>query len=362
MASQGEGESTSTMSLPGDFSAGPPPIPGYEILEPIGQGGMGDVYVARQEALGRRVAIKYLKPRGTLALDERVVRFRREAELMARVSHPNVVHVIDSGVAGGRHYLVMEYVEGGDLRRLMHPERPMSPAEARPILAAVADALGRLHAEGILHRDLKPENILMHDGIRPKVADFGIAVLRDGVGALTGTQLGMGTPGYTAPEQQYGLKVDERADQFSLAALTYEMLTGHAPLGVIRPPSRLVPGLSKAVDDVLLRALCDDRDDRYPTLEQFSSALDAALASCPRRGFGQAKFLVAAALVLIALAAGLKAFSRGDRDRVAGNPPGPGGASRSADARGAARGVHRGAGRSPGIGVLGGGRTPRRLG
>src|SRR5262249_10573318 len=152
------------------------------------------------------------------------LRFRREAELMARLNHPNILSVFDFGVEQEHPYLVLEFLEGGDLRSLMPPGKPLSLCRTLELIKPVGDALSALHRYGILHRDLKPENVLLHKEGHPKVADFGIAVLRGGVGRLTGTSAGLGTPGYVSPEQQYGLDVDERADQYSLAALTYEMM------------------------------------------------------------------------------------------------------------------------------------------
>lgn len=262
----------------------PPTIPGYTILQSLGRGAMGEVYLARQQSLGRLVAIKLLGGRFTFEdVEDRPARFRREAELMAQVNHPNVLSVFDFGWVGGRPYLVMEYVEGGDLRRLLEPGRPLSTQRSRAILRAVGEALICLHRHQILHRDLKPENILLHEEGHPKVADFGIAVLRTGTGALTGDGVGLGTAGYVAPEQRYRLKVDERADQYSLAALAYEMLTGQLPLGVVRPPSEQRPGLATAVDEVLLRGLREDPDDRYPTIRDFLDDLDGALAGAVDR-------------------------------------------------------------------------------
>ena len=230
-------------------------IPGYEIIRPIGQGGMGEVYLARQLSLGRPVAVKILSLVSRSDPVEQIARFRREAELMARVHHANVVQVHDSGTVDGRPYLVMEYIEGGDLRERMEPGRPLPSDQVRPLVLPVAQALTCLHAHGIVHRDLKPENILMHHGCTPMLTDFGLAVLDTDAGRLTRTDGLMGTPGYVAPEQQYGLGVDERADQYSMAAVIYELLTGHRPLGILKPPSQLGPGLGPGVDTVLLRAL-----------------------------------------------------------------------------------------------------------
>ncbi|RUL87378.1 bifunctional serine/threonine-protein kinase/formylglycine-generating enzyme family protein [Tautonia sociabilis] len=263
---------------------GTPQVPGYELLRPLGRGAMGEVFLARQLRLGRLVAIKFLTADGTSDPEKRAARFRREAELMARISHPNILGIHDFGEVDGHPFLVMEYVERGDLRRMMRPGRPMPAAQAMAILDAVAEALDHLHRLGILHRDLKPENILMHDEANPKVADFGLAVLRTGAGSLTQTQEGLGTLGYVAPEQRYRLRIDERADQYSLAALSYELLTGSCPLGIIRPPSQLNPRLRRVVDSVLLRALKEDPDDRYPSIRRFVDDLQASLSvSIPTR-------------------------------------------------------------------------------
>jgi hypothetical protein len=247
---------------------------------------MGEVYAARQLALGRLVAVKFLALEPDVEPHEGLDRFRREAELMARVSHPNILSVYDFGFVNGQPYLVMEYVEGGDLRQRMAPGEPTAVGRVRAVLGPVCEALTCLHRQGILHRDLKPENILMHDETNPKVADFGIAVLRTGVGSLTQTGRGLGTLGYVAPEQQYRLKVDERADQYSLAAIAYELLTGEKALGIFKPPSHHNARLDPHVDAVIMRALQEDPGARYPSIREFGTALDEALTGVgtrPRR-------------------------------------------------------------------------------
>ncbi len=184
-------------------------IPGYEILHPIGTGGMGQVFLARQLPLGRPVAIKVLAIEPGHNSEERILRFRREAELMASLSHPNVLPVFQYGESDGLPYLILEYIAHGDLRRAMPEGYPMEAERVMAILRPVADALAYLHERGILHRDLKPENILMHEGIVPKVADFGVAVSLMGSNSLTKTGHRIGTLGYVAPEQHYQLEVDE---------------------------------------------------------------------------------------------------------------------------------------------------------
>jgi formylglycine-generating enzyme required for sulfatase activity len=285
----------------------PPNIPGYQFTRLIGLGGMGEVYLASQLTLNRPVAIKFLSRNAGEPPDEYDLRFRREAELMARVSHPNVVTIFDYGTAGGRPYLVMEYVEAGDLRSRMIPESPMKVEEILAITRPVIRAMQYLHRQGIVHRDLKPENILIHHEETPKVTDFGLAVLDFAVGSLTRTGRSMGTPGYVAPEQQYGLRVDERADQFSMAALCYEMATGRKPLGAsYPPPSRLNPKLSRAADAVIRKGLSEDPDDRFATIGEFGEALERGLAKAPGRpGHGRRTALFAGAALVALAAAGL---------------------------------------------------------
>lgn len=274
-------------------------VPGFEFLELIGKGGMGEVYLARQLTLNRLVAIKVLSLDQGADRPNQIERFRREAELMARAAHPNIVSIFDFGVVDGRPYLVMERIEGGDLRMRLTRQKPLRVEHVAEIVRPVGRALTYLHRLGILHRDLKPENVLLLNEDNPKVTDFGIAVLHAETGGRSTTSAASGTIGYVAPEQHYGLAVDHRADEYSLAAMTYEMLTGHMPLGVIRPPSSHNRRLGSAVDRVLLKALEEDRDDRYATIAEFSDALDeafAALRESSRRPRG--RWIAAAGLTL----------------------------------------------------------------
>lgn len=297
-------------------------IPGFEILRSIGRGGMGEVYLARQLSLGRPVALKILSLASKADPVEQAARFRREADLMARVRHANVISVYDFGTNEGRPYLVMEYIEGGDLRRRMEAGRPLPVDQVRPLVLPVAEALACLHGHGILHRDLKPENILMDRGSTPKVTDFGLAVLDSDVGALPGTDPAMGTLGYASPEQQFRLGVDERSDQYSMAAMMYELLTGHRPLGIVKPPSRLNHELGPGVDAALLRALQDDPDDRYANVREFGEAFDRAL-SAPSVGPRRRQFLWAAAGAAVAAAGVATVVSRSKRPHAAARPPPP---------------------------------------
>jgi serine/threonine protein kinase len=283
-----------------------PTIPGCEILRPLKEGGMGRVYLARQKALNRLVCVKVLAiPDGEDA-DLCRSRFNREAELLASVCHPHILSILDFGTTSdcGLPFLVTEYIEGGDLRRMMTPEQPMPVGQARLILLQVGEALTYLHTKGILHRDLKPENILMPTDSQVKVGDLGIAVLQGEAGVLTRSLCGMGTVGYVSPEQQYALKVDERTDQYSLAALGYELVTGRRPLGVFPPPSRWNRRLSCEVDAAILRGLSEEPKDRFPSVGDFVAALDRGLLSPPWRA-RRLSLALAASFTLLCLAAAL---------------------------------------------------------
>jgi serine/threonine protein kinase len=266
-----------------DPTASGPEIPGYRITKYLGSGGFGDVYLAIQGTLGRLVAIKFLGPEGEAHPARVYARFRLAAEAMATVHHPHLLSIYDFGESEGRPYLVMEYAEGGDLRGRMDPDRPMPTDRARAIIAAVGEALACLHRHAMIHGNLKPENILLDEDDGPRVADFGIAFLVDSIDSRTRTDWGTGTIGYMAPEQQYRLNVDERADQYSLAAVAYELLTGHLPLGIFRPPSRYNPQLNPQVDAVIMRALQESPRERYPTIGDFTAELDRALSEGPWR-------------------------------------------------------------------------------
>jgi hypothetical protein len=273
-------------------TANPPEVPGYQFLEPIGAGGMGEVYLARQLSLERTVAIKFLTPLPPRGPGPHTR--QRESRLMAALAHPHVVAIHDCGRAGGRDYLVMEYVKGVTLRDRMAPGRPWAPADALAVLDAVADALSYIHAQGILHLDLKPENVLCDEGGRVKVTDFGLALAEVDAGTLAALGAAYHTIDYCPPEQRFGLPVDARADLFALAVIAYELLTGRLPGRVYRPASAGRSGLPAAVDEVLRRGLERDPDDRYASVEEFRRGLRRALAPPPRRS-----------LRTLALAAGL---------------------------------------------------------
>jgi serine/threonine protein kinase len=241
-----------------------PHFPNLEILELLGQGGMGAVYKARQPGLDRLVALKVLPP-GIGSGAAFAERFKREARSLARLNHPNIVAVYDFGEAAGLYYFVMEYVDGANLRQMERTER-LAPREALGIVVQVCEALQYAHDEGIVHRDIKPENILLDKKGRVKIADFGLAKLLARAPAdftLTQPQQVMGTPHYMAPEQlEHPAEVDQRADIYSLGVVFYEMLTGELPLGRFAPPSQKFQ-VDVRLDEVVLKALEKEPSRRY---------------------------------------------------------------------------------------------------
>ena len=240
-------------------------FPQLEILELLGQGGMGAVYKARQRQLDRFIALKILPPEVGQA-EAFAERFSREARSLARLNHPGIVSVFDFGrTEDGLYYFVMEFVDGTDLRRVIQAGQ-LSPAEALAIVPQICEALQYAHEEGIVHRDIKPENILLDKKGRVKIADFGLAkLLNRPQSACTLTQAGqrMGTPHYMAPEQIEGAhEVDHRADIYSLGVVFYEMLTGELPIGRFSPPSQKVQ-VDVRLDEIVLHTLEKEPERRY---------------------------------------------------------------------------------------------------
>jgi tRNA A-37 threonylcarbamoyl transferase component Bud32 len=258
-----------------------PHFPQLEILECLGRGGMGVVYKARQKTLNRFVALKLLAP-------ERVreakfaERFTREAQALAALNHPNIVTIYDFGQAGGFYFLLMEFVDGLNLRQLLRA-RQFTPEEALAIVPPLCDALQFAHDRGIVHRDIKPENLLLDKAGRVKVADFGIAKMLGGEGGAdspraavleNATQSTVGTPGYSAPEQKTDpQRVDSRADIYSLGVVFYEMLTGELPGKRIEPPSRKVH-IDVRLDEVVLRALEMKPELRYQQVSEVKTMVE----------------------------------------------------------------------------------------
>jgi predicted Ser/Thr protein kinase len=264
-------------------------FPQLEILEHLGQGGMGVVYKARQRQLDRLVAVKLLPP--SIGDDPAFAeRFTREAQALARLNHSNIVQVYDFGRTDEYFYFVMEYVDGMNLRALIR-DRKLEPEAALKIVPQICEALQFAHDEGIVHRDIKPENILIDKKGRVKIADFGLAKLLGRAAedwSLTGTGQLMGTLGYMAPEQlQQAHKVDHRADIYSLGVVFYEMLTGQLPIGRFDPPSKKVQ-VDVRLDEIVLRSLESEPDRRYQHASDVKTDLEHVRAgSSPLAGSEQ---------------------------------------------------------------------------
>ena len=253
-------------------------IPGVEPIEFIGRGGMGAVYKGRQYILNRIVALKVMPP---LAADggSIIQRFQREARLLARLSHPNVVAVYECGLAGNFPYFTMDFVDGSSLRQRLK-SGPLIPSEAVKLFLQLCDGLQHAHQSGVIHRDIKPENLLVDKKGLLKIADFGLAKL-NGDGASNEWQTvdcrGMGTLGYMAPEQLENPRaVDHRADIYSAGVVLYQMLTGELPMGRFSGPSEKAE-VDSSLDEVLDRALEKDVALRYQDIGEFKHAVEAVV-------------------------------------------------------------------------------------
>ncbi|MDQ3646070.1 MAG: Stk1 family PASTA domain-containing Ser/Thr kinase, partial [Actinomycetota bacterium] len=257
----------------------------YRVEDQIATGGMGSVYSATDERLGRRVAVKLLKP--DLAADAHFVeRFRREARAAAALSHPNIAGVFDYGEEEGHHFIVMEFVDGPDLAQLLRQEGPMSPERAQQVGVQTAEALAHAHAAGVVHRDIKPANVMLDGDGRVKVTDFGIARAA-GDSTMTGTGSMLGTANYISPEQAQGRKIGPASDVYSLGIVLYEMLTGSvpftadSPIGVamrhisdpVPAPSELNPEVPASLDRIVARATAKRPEDRFRDAKEMGAAL-----------------------------------------------------------------------------------------
>ncbi|MBK1881936.1 serine/threonine protein kinase [Luteolibacter pohnpeiensis] len=294
-------------------------FPQLEILSLIGRGGMGVVYKARQKSLHRFVALKLLAPER--AGDPSFARrFASEARSLAALNHPHIVAVHDFGEAGGYFYLLMEFVDGVNLRQLMQSRR-FSSDEALGIISPVCDALQAAHECGIIHRDVKPENLLIDRNGMVKIADFGISrMIHDTVESpvfgradadVASQTLAAGTPDYAAPEQGASGASDHRVDIYSLGVVLYEMITGERPdRELIIPPSRRT-SIDMRIDDVVLKALQKEPDLRFRTMDEFRRTLDEASGTklapdvLPVRKRRATALILSVAVMILALAAWL---------------------------------------------------------
>src|SRR5829696_8983501 len=264
----------------------------YRVIRRLGSGGMANVYLAEDEELGRRVAIKVLDDKH--ANDEQFVeRFRREAKNAASLSHPNIVSIYDRGEAQGTYYIAMEYIEGRTLKDLVVARGPLPVERAGSYARQILGAVRLAHRKGIVHRDIKPHNVLVDTDGRLKVTDFGIA--RAGASQMTEAGSIIGTAQYLSPEQARGAPVDQRSDLYSVGIVLNEMLTGSVPFtgdtpveiamkhisAVPQAPSAARPDVPEDLDLVVLRALAKDPRERFQTAEEMDSELGRVAAGLP---------------------------------------------------------------------------------
>jgi beta-lactam-binding protein with PASTA domain/predicted Ser/Thr protein kinase len=265
----------------------------YRVLRKLGSGGMANVYLAEDGELGRQVAIKILNDRHA-ADDQFVERFRREAKNAAGLSHPNIVQIYDRGEAEGTYYIAMEYLEGQTLKELAAVRGPVAVRDAIAYARQILAALRFAHRKGIVHRDIKPHNALIDDDGRLKVTDFGIA--RAGPASQM-TEAGsiIGTAQYLSPEQARGGAIDQRSDLYSVGVVLYELLTGTVPFtgdtpveiamkhlsSVPEPPSARRAEIPRPLDQVVLRALAKDPDERYASAEEMDAELARVAEGLP---------------------------------------------------------------------------------
>jgi tetratricopeptide (TPR) repeat protein/predicted Ser/Thr protein kinase len=274
------------------FEVGQTAAARYDIIQTLGQGGMGAVYKAWDRKLERHVAIKVIRP--LLASSEAVLaRFKQELLITRKITHKNVIRIFDIGESNGTEFITMEFVEGTDLKKLIKERGKFTSSESIAIIKQVCAALDAAHSEGIVHRDLKPQNIMVQKNGRVVVTDFGIAHSEDAP-STTATGAVIGTPEYMSPEQAKGKKVDQRSDIFSLGLVFYELITGKLPFEADTvmesmfkrtqepavPPVLVERTVSPQINRVIVRCLATDPEKRYPTavsvltdLESESSAL-----------------------------------------------------------------------------------------
>ncbi len=259
----------------------------YKVMSRLGAGGMADVYLAEDQQLGRKVALKLLHRR--FAEDPGFVeRFRREAQAAAGLQHPNVVSVYDRGAYDGTYYIAMEYLPGRTLKRLIRDEAPLDPVRAIDITIQILKAARFAHRRGVIHRDLKPHNVIVDESGHVKVTDFGIA--RAGASDMTETGSILGTAQYLSPEQAQGHAVSASSDLYSIAVVLYEMLTSRVPFDAEQAvtiaikhvseaptaPTAVNPQVPAPLEQVVMWAMNKNPADRPQDADQFIAALEHA--------------------------------------------------------------------------------------
>ena len=273
----------------------------YQIVAPLGEGGMAAVYKAYQPAMERYVAIKVL-PRHMSSSEEFVTRFRREARMLAQLQHPHILPVFDYGEADGYPYIIMPFIVSGTLAELLQKKR-LPLAQVRRIMTQIGDGLGYAHAYGMIHRDIKPSNILIDERGNCLLTDFGLARMAQASTKLTSSGNIMGTPTYMSPEQGAGSNVDQRSDIYSLGIVLYEMVTGRVPYTAETPvavvfkhiqdplPSvhKFNPDLPESVELILLKTLAKNPEDRYQTAEDFVRAVQIGIPDIALKQVAPAK-------------------------------------------------------------------------
>ncbi len=294
-----------------------PQIPGYLIERIIGKGAMSTVYLAVQESLDRRVALKVLAP-GLVADPTFGKRFVKEGKIIAKLSHPHIVTIYDTGTYQDCSYIAMEYLEAGTLRERI--KAGLSPEQAVKILVQIARALGYAHRQNCVHRDIKPANIMFRDAETAVLSDFGIAKNLEDKTQLTAAGWRVGTPNYMSPEQALGKPIDARCDLYSLGVVFYETLTGSRPykgadafetaLMHVKEPIPILPEPLRQFQPVIDRLLAKTPEARFANAEELIQAVQPAVAppivatTKPRRW---SRWLVA--LVLLVTLAGLGALA-----------------------------------------------------
>jgi serine/threonine protein kinase len=257
-------------------------LPQYEIVKMLGRGGMGAVYMGRQTALDRTVAIKILSAQLEESDMGFTERFKNEARAMGKLNHPAIVSVYEFGQhESGLLYIVMEYVDGTDVAKMIAKSGRLHTEHAMAITAHVCDALAYAHERGIIHRDIKPANVMVDYDGSVKIADFGLAKVSTSNGStlgLTQSGMAMGTLHFMAPEAlMLGTAVDHRADIYAVGVMLYQMLTGKLPQGMFKMPSLQVPGLDPRYDGIIAKAMMEDRAARYQSAREMRSDLDGIL-------------------------------------------------------------------------------------